>query len=371
MNNKNVFRSRHFLICFAILLVLVSIDIISYRMELNSVSGKSVERQDPAGKEKPVVHLNKTGIPAKDFSAVVVDDDNIKWFITEAGIVSFNGKRWKLHNKNGRVATRNLKDFVYEPDSHGPKLWIASPVGVTVARLPVNSRTDATTYHTENSSILSKNVAHVALGKNTLLWFGTDRGVSALRNDKWLSMSYTNIYPERMFRDFPIISMAANLNGDSLYIGTEGAGVARVYRNVDAISGASVYAKWGPIFLPSDKIYSIFIANDGSQWFGTDQGIARHKGNKTLGNWKVFDTNDGLVNNFVQAIAADRSGKLWFGTRGGVSVFDGSVWTSYTMNDGLNSNNVLCIAVDNDGVVWLGTDNGVTCYKSGKLISYY
>jgi ligand-binding sensor domain-containing protein len=173
-----------------------------------------------------------------------------------------------------------------------------------------------------------------------------------------------------MFEEFAITSMATNRDGDSLYIGTEGAGVARFYRNVDGISGASSYAQWGPIILPSDKIYSVFIAHDGSQWFGTDQGIARHIGNKTLENWTVFTTGDGLVHNFVQAIATDNNGKLWFGTQGGVSVFDGSVWTSFTIDDGLNSNNILCIAVDHDGVVWLGTDNGVTCYKNGKFISY-
>ncbi|HUU99618.1 MAG TPA: hypothetical protein VMW32_01530, partial [Bacteroidales bacterium] len=89
--------------------------------------------------------------------------------------------------------------------------------------------------------------------------------------------------------------MATNRNGDSLYIGTEGAGVARVYQNIDAISGASGYARWGPIILPSDK-----------------------------------------------------NGKYWFGTKGGVSVFDGSAWTSFTIDDGLNSNNVLCISFDDD-----------------------
>jgi hypothetical protein len=356
---KYIFLVRHFPICA---IVLVSLTFLSEtQTQFGDSGGNSVQNGYSIGK----------GIPAKNFSSVVVDDHNIKWFITEAGIVSFNGKEWKLHNKNRKVPAQNLKDFALERTSQGMDFWIASPVGVTMATLPLGRKTDATTYHPENSSILSKNVVRVAIGKNLLHWLGTDKGVSAFKDGKWLTPSYIEMYPENMFEEFKITSMAANLNGDSLYIGTEGAGVARVYRNnVDAISGASSYAQWGPIILPSDNIYSIFIAPDGSQWFGTDQGIARHAGNKTLSNWTAFTTSEGLVNNFVQAIASDNNGKLWFGTKGGVSVFDGSVFTSFTTDDGLISNNVLCIAADHDGVVWLGTDNGVTCYQNGKFISY-
>jgi ligand-binding sensor domain-containing protein len=214
-------------------------------------------------------------------------------------------------------------------------------------------------------------VLSVAIGKSPLRWFGTDKGISAFYNRKWLTPSYEKDYPESLFKDYRITSMATNPGGDTLFVGTEGAGVARVYKNnVDGISGASSYAKWGPIQMPSDKIYSLFITPDGTQWFGTDQGISRHIGNETLEKWTIFTTNQGLVNNFVQAIAMDKKGRIWFGTKGGVSVYDGSSWTSYTENDGLNSNNVLCITVDEEGVVWLGTDKGVTSYNRGKFTCY-
>jgi ligand-binding sensor domain-containing protein len=165
--------------------------------------------------------------------------------------------------------------------------------------------------------------------------------------------------------------MAADNDGDTLYIGTNGAGVARVFSNeVDGISGASVLAQWGPMILPSDNIYSIFIAFDGTRWFGTDMGVARHTGQNSLDNWTAFTMENGLVNNFVQAIASDKEGKIWFGTKGGISVFDGSAWTSYTEKDGLGSNNILCIISDKNGAMWIGTDNGVTCFENGRFENY-
>ena len=174
-----------------------------------------------------------------------------------------------------------------------------------------------------------------------------------------------------MFEDYPITSMATSRDGDSLYVGTLGAGVVRVFRNdVDAISGASEYAQWGPIEIPSDNIYAIYISHDGTQWFGTDAGAARHTGYNTLDNWTVFNVDNGLIDNKVQAIAVDFMGSVWFGTKNGVSVFNHVSMKSFTEKEGLTSNNILCISVDLDGVVWLGTDSGVTSYSHGEFTKY-
>ena len=138
----------------------------------------------------------------------------------------------------------------------------------------------------------------------------------------------------------------------------------------ELLVAGSVYAEWGPIILPSDKIYSVFIAADRTQWFGTDKGIARHTGNLTLKNWKVFTVKDGLADNFVQAITADQTGKIWIGTKKGISVFDGVSWNTFVMDETKNSNNIRCIAVDKTGVIWFGTDNGVISYENGDFTGY-
>jgi ligand-binding sensor domain-containing protein len=305
------------------------------------------------------------------FRAAIVDNNNIKWFLTGSGIVSFNGEKWTLHNKNSKVPLSDIKAIAFEDNPHGQEIWLATSNGANVAALPVDAQSGATTYHNANTTIKSNNVVGVAVGKNPLRWFGTDKGISAFKGSKWLTPDYEEIYPEFMFGEFPVLSMATDLDGDTLYVGTNGAGIARVYSNeVDGISGASVFAQWGPMILPSDKIYSIYIAQDGAKWFGTDLGAARHTGQNSLENWTAFTTKDGLVNNFVQAITSGKDGKIWFGTKGGVSVFDGSSWISYTEKDGLISNNVLCIVVDKAGVVWIGTDKGVTSIDKGKFTNY-
>ena len=165
--------------------------------------------------------------------------------------------------------------MAYDSSEFGMELWFGSPLGATVTEIPVDANSGATTYYKDNSSINSENVLSVTVGKGSLRWFGTDKGISAFHEDKWLTPAYGRKYPEYMFTDFPITALATNPAGDSLYVGTKGAGVGRVYRkDVDAISGASEYAQWGPILIPSNNINCIYIAPDGTQWFGTDAGLA-------------------------------------------------------------------------------------------------
>jgi hypothetical protein len=313
----------------------------------------------------------KLGISAKTFYAALVDESNTKWFLSEAGIISFDGKSWTLYDKNKKVPTKDLKGLAYNPSSGLKELFVATPAGATIAALPINSKTNTSVLNMKNSPLKSDNIQSIAVGKKSLCWFATEKGISALYNNKWLKDSYQDVFPDGLFKDAPISTIATNPAGDTLYIGTKGAGVARVYsKDLDAISGASEYAQWGPILLPSDKIYSMYIGPNGLKWFGTDMGVSKHTGSNTLEHWTTYTTKEGLVDNFVQAIAMDSKGNTWFGTRAGASLFDGTGWTSFTAKDGLNSDNILCIAVDKEGIVWLGTDKGVNSYTDGKFTSY-
>ena len=311
------------------------------------------------------------GVPLKNVNSIIVDNDNCKWFSTDAGIVSFNGISWKLYDDNENLPKQDLKSLTIVAGTEGAELWIASPDGASVTRMPVEDQTEVLTYNPENAALISQNVLALAAGLENIRWIGTDKGISARKDDTWLTPDYDGFYTERMFTNYPITSMATNPRGDTLYVGTSGIGVARVYRDqLDGISGASVYAQWGPIDLPSDNIQSIYIAPDGTKWFGIEAGIARHTGDNTLDNWTVFTTDDGLVDNFVQAICGDEKGWIWFGTSAGISVFDGSSWTSFTTEDGLANNNVISLASDKEACIWIGTDSGISSYQNGKFTNY-
>ena len=98
----------------------------------------------------------------------------------------------------------------------------------------------------------------------------------------------------------------------------------------------------------------------GNPWFGTwGGGVSKFDGTA----WTTYTTDDGLADNWVNAIAVDGAGNPWFGTwGGGVSKFDGTTWTTYTTTDGLVSNDVTASTVDGAGNIWFGTGGGVSEY---------
>ncbi len=101
--------------------------------------------------------------------------------------------------------------------------------------------------------------------------------------------------------------------------------------------------------------------------------------NAQTNEWIPFSTTNtganGLVDNYITAVAVDNDGNIWFGTNGeGVSVFTPpDIWTSYTTaNSLLESDNITDIAVHpNTGNIWVTHDLGASEFNGFEWINYY
>lgn len=86
-------------------------------------------------------------------------------------------------------------------------------------------------------------------------------------------------------------------------------------------------------------------------------------GQQSTINFKHLTVADGLSQSSVIAIAQDRQGILWFGTRDGLNKYDGNHISIYRNNiqdeNSLSNNDILDLAVDQDGDIWIGTYNGL------------
>ena len=109
-------------------------------------------------------------------------------------------------------------------------------------------------------------------------------------------------------------------------------------------------------------------------WLSTGSGVSRY--NFDAKTWDYFTTKDGLVSNKVNCIGIewkqgvfDRkpSGRVWFGTDSGLSVFDMNrdEWRSYTVKDGLIANKIRCISARGDWI-WVGTEKGASAFQLKK-----
>ena len=173
------------------------------------------------------------------------------------------------------------------------------------------------------------------------------------------------------------------------WFGTNAGGVSR-YKD----------GKWKTFFpmhgLADYWVYTFANQKDGTLWIGTWAGA---NSVSPKGKWTTYVKE--LVNEWVYGIDVDSKDRVWFGTEGGISMFDGKKWQSWTHNDGLgapnkdklptspntglgtrarhdlgvmtasgaptyNPNYVFSVHVGPDDVVWAGTWGGGVSSFDGK-----
>ncbi|MEL6730863.1 MAG: two-component regulator propeller domain-containing protein, partial [Bacteroidota bacterium] len=93
---------------------------------------------------------------------------------------------------------------------------------------------------------------------------------------------------------------------------------------------------------------------------------------KGQGNDLVFfSVEDGLPQSQVYAIAEDPRGHLWLGTRGGgIAQFDGKEFRSYNTRQGLVSNYINALLTTSDDQLWIGTTYGASRYDGRQFYNY-
>jgi ligand-binding sensor domain-containing protein len=88
---------------------------------------------------------------------------------------------------------------------------------------------------------------------------------------------------------------------------------------------------------------------------------------------RIWQTQDGLPEQTVQAFVQTPDRFLWIGTTGGLIRFDGSQFVVLDRDNSpyLHDNSVFCLMVSTDGSLWIGTDGGgLARYRQGVVRSY-
>ncbi|MEP1085749.1 MAG: two-component regulator propeller domain-containing protein [Algoriphagus sp.] len=121
--------------------------------------------------------------------------------------------------------------------------------------------------------------------------------------------------------------------------------------------------------LALDAVNSAVLDSRGHLWFATNGGgVSRYDGVI----FTNYTTSQGLAGNTVRVALEDSRGVLWFGTvGGGVSSYDGNVFITYTTENGLANDDILSIMEDSEGNIWFGTYGGGVSRFDGKNFTTY
>ncbi|MFZ0962371.1 MAG: two-component regulator propeller domain-containing protein, partial [Terriglobia bacterium] len=120
--------------------------------------------------------------------------------------------------------------------------------------------------------------------------------------------------------------------------------------------------------LPQNSVNAILQDHRGYLWIGTFGGLARFDGER----FRVFDSGGtpGFGNNQILCLYESRSGVLWIGTEDGLIRLENGVATTYTDRDGLPSSFIQSIRGDAEGNVWVKCSRGVAKFAGAKLEAY-
>ena len=110
--------------------------------------------------------------------------------------------------------------------------------------------------------------------------------------------------------------------------------------------------------LPQNSVNAILQTHDGYLWFATQEGLVKFNGV----DFVVFDKRNTpeLRSNYIWTLYEDSHNSLWVGTNGGgVSRLSNGGWTTYTTEQGLASDVVQALLEDAEGSMWIGTAGGL------------
>jgi len=208
----------------------------------------------------------------------------------------------------------------------------------------------------DNFSLNARNVK-VLKSQGDTLWMGTSMGV--IKYDTTSIDNYTVYDNRNTLLSNGIFSISIDPN-DKVWFGTYGGGLsilaAGEWVNINTPQG-----------LNDAFVYDLKFTST-SMWVATWSGVNRVQGDPLMhDSWTSFtveNTDGGLIDNWVYAIEIGENNNIWFGTEGGLSLFNGKQWKNWNHKNGLGASYEI-VKHDNR----LATDSFKGSHHSNQVIN--
>jgi len=288
----------------------------------------------------------RDGLTSDKITDIFQDRGGCLWIGTNGGGLNYlNRDRFTAFNVNAELNRAIISDIYEDREAN---LWIGT-TGSGLHQL----KTGRITTFTMAEGLSDDFIRGICRDNEGRLWIGTNNGglnVMGPESDSRIAtISALNSLPVR----------TVYVNGDSLWVGTRGAGVF-------LLRAGKIVKHWTrKQGLSSDQIDVITASPTGDMWIGTEGG-----GLNCLrdGEFTAFTTREGLSSNYILSILFDSHGEMWLGTSGGgLMERRGGAFIPVGADKGFAGNIVYCIHEDAEGVLWVGTDgDGLNRLKDGR-----
>ncbi len=124
--------------------------------------------------------------------------------------------------------------------------------------------------------------------------------------------------------------------------------------------------------IPRRRLFRIYRDKKENIWLGSaSNGVFRY--DKSNGQFKKFSKAEGLVDNWVNALTADKENNIYVATPKGLSVINTSgKITNYTSANGLRYDDCQSLLTDSTGNIWIGSHSVLLKFNpSDRSFDYY
>lgn len=313
------------------------------------------------------------GLPQSQAYAIIFDQNQRAWIGTQGGgLCRYDGSEFKVMTKSDSL----ISNRVFSLQMLNDQIWVGQRGGISVFnsdaqfvsnyRLPGQSgivndmikfeetiyvATDQGLYYLDKQQIIPYNKNINLVETPVYRFFEPEPGNLWLCTEDGL-LSFADPFNKiNKARGLPVNEVQCAVRMEQQWlIGTYGGGVW-VYDKAQGVFQPEALQEYN-----SEIITALYVASGGEIWIGT-QNNGLYQYTRDDQQVKNYRTENGLANNNVRTILADRWNNIWIGTSGGgVSIFQNSPFIKYSTESGLNGNYVYTVVNDRNNTIWLGTE---------------
>jgi ligand-binding sensor domain-containing protein/serine phosphatase RsbU (regulator of sigma subunit) len=190
------------------------------------------------------------------------------------------------------------------------------------------------------------------------IWAGTDgSGVYKYSGDRFVYYSKQDGLPENY-----VNAIIQDKKGN-YWVALRNAGVTKI--NGSVIENYK-FDKKNPNAIPDNEINAMLAADDGKIYFGTREGLCVYENS----NFRTISDFD-FRKQYILSLFQDSKKTIWIGTNDGLFKLKNGIITPAPAVNALKQTGILfpifCMQEDKFGALWVGTQNGVIKYENENI----
>jgi len=299
-----------------------------------------------------------------DMRSIFVDNSNTIWLGTSDGLVEFkDGEYISDSNAKIHLVGKNIGAIF----AFSQKLYISTAIGIFTLNSQNKLSSISEQIQLQTNQAIQQFSSAISDELNQI-WFSTSQGLlKYIPKENKFELFNPEGPDGEPISFFPLV-LKEDQTG-KIWLGTFDGNLYSFDKHTNEFE-LFIFTNSTNKIKSFTKIFSMCISIPGQIWVGTNLGL--YKVDTKTGEIVRYLKSDGLPNNVIYGVIADKNGNIWCSTNMGVSRFEPKTgeFRNYTYQDGLQSNefNQGAFFKDENGNIYFGGINGLNIFNPEEIV---